>query len=670
MTSRPHVLVLGASGRFGGACAKAFAGAGWRVIAQQRKRAYLPGAVGIETLVTGDAPIAGLLGTLPQIDVVVHAMNPGYTDAAWTEHVPVMMESAIFLAGALGATLMFPGNVYNFGAGMPALLSETTPQCPTTVKGRLRVNVEQRLLEANQESGLRAVVIRAGDFFGSGTGSWLDRVIASKLQRGTFTYPGPLDTATPWAYLPDLAQAFLRVAEQRQQMASFQALHFSGHSLTGRDWLRVLHPLAQTQGWVRPGKTLKTAGLPWPLIRALGLFGGEWASLSDVRYLFETPHALDNAPLQALIGAEPHNLQPWLVDLREPGVVTLYTDRTRVLPATDPFGRQILIGHGAFLELMVIALARQGNSCQVLLWPQGEMPADLSGWDDRPVARLVLSPEPPAKPYTPAAASLFPQILLRRTPKTPFDPSRDITAGTLNTLTEGGSTADVSLGATVDAARLPALRELCWQAGRQELLTPRTMMESQRLMRIGPEEILAHRDGIVLNTPWMRTLNTLGLFDRTQPPARGSAAYDAGMAIYDQNSRTATGFVWLSTAGNSRREQVLAGRAFARLQLKATELGVSRQSLQTQVSIDPSRIQLEEISMRTGAAPDLSAEERERLTAYLRLQLRQRVAEMPQNPAGRAAVIRAAITRVETVSPALDTVSTLFLLAPLGRCGL
>ena len=306
MPSKLHVLVLGASGRLGAACAKAFAGSGWRVIAQQRRRAHLPTAVGIETLVTGDAPVAGLLGTLPRIDVVVHAMNPAYTDAAWTEHVPVMMESAIFLAGALGATLMFPGNVYNFGAGMPALLLETTPQCPTTVKGRLRYSAEQRLLEASRESGLRAVVIRAGDFFGSGTGSWLDRVIASKLHSGTFTYPGPLETATPWAYLPDLAQTFLRVAEQRHQIVGLKTLHFSGHLLTGQDWLRVLQPLAEGQGWVRPGRPLKTAGLPWPLIRALGLFSGKWASLSDVRYLFETPHLLDNTRLHALIGSEPH----------------------------------------------------------------------------------------------------------------------------------------------------------------------------------------------------------------------------------------------------------------------------------------------------------------------------------------------------------------------------
>lgn len=95
----------------------------------------------------------------------------------------------------------------------------------------------------------------------------------------------------------------------------------------------------------------------------------------------------------------------------------------------------------------------------------------------------------------------------------------------------------------------------------------------------------------------------------------------------------------------------------------------SQERVQAQAGIDPSRIQLGEISMRPGTGPDLSAEERERLTAYLRLQLRQRVAELPQNPGGRAAVIRAAITQVETVSPALNMLSTLLLLAPLDRGG-
>lgn len=333
-----------------------------------------------------------------------------------------------------------------------------------------------------------------------------------------------------------------------------------GAAMNRRNFIRVVGGGAIAAATL-PGCSLLSSDYPATSVEA---WAGPGAEVDPRR----------RAVAYAITAPNPHNMQPWLVDLREPGAVTLYTDRARVLPETDPFGRQILIGHGAFLELMVIALAGQGISCRVLLWPQGEMPAELNDWDDRPIARLVLSTETARTPDTTSAALLFPQILLRRTPKTPFDPSREITAVTLKALLDSGSIADVSLGATVDAASLPALRQLCWQAGRQELLTPRTMMESQRLMRVGSEEILQHRDGIVLNTPWMRAVSTLGLFDRTQPPARGSAAYDAGMSLYDNNSRTATGFVWLSTAGNSRREQLLAGRVFVRLQLKATELGV------------------------------------------------------------------------------------------------
>jgi hypothetical protein len=51
----------------------------------------------------------------------------------------------------------------------------------------------------------------------------------------------------------------------------------------------------------------------------------------------------------AILAPNPHNMQPWLVDLRQPKQIDLYCDRTRLLPQTDPFFRQISIGHGAFL---------------------------------------------------------------------------------------------------------------------------------------------------------------------------------------------------------------------------------------------------------------------------------------------------------------------------------
>jgi hypothetical protein len=91
----------------------------------------------------------------------------------------------------------------------------------------------------------------------------------------------------------------------------------------------------------------------------------------------------------AITAPNPHNIQPWLVDLRENGVITLMTDPERILPHTDPLGRQILIGHGAFIELLVIALASQGIGAEVALWPRGELGPALSDWNNRPIARLT-----------------------------------------------------------------------------------------------------------------------------------------------------------------------------------------------------------------------------------------------------------------------------------------
>ncbi|MGE4239432.1 Acg family FMN-binding oxidoreductase [Ramlibacter sp.] len=271
----------------------------------------------------------------------------------------------------------------------------------------------------------------------------------------------------------------------------------------------------------------------------------------------------------AITAPNPHNLQPWIADLRTPGEITLHTDPKRVLPSTDPQGRQILVGHGAFIELLAIALAQQGLRGDVEMWPQGELPAALDAWDARPVARIRLG----ARGDGGAPDPLFAQILRRHTPKVDFDTTKPVSGATLAALLAGAGRG-VRCAGTVDADALPPLRKLCWDSAVVELTTARTVMESVRLTRIGPGEILAHRDGISINSALPRIASALGQFDRSAPPLPGSPGYTQMMARFAGHSRTAMGFVWLSTPGNSRTQQVEAGRAYVRLQLKATELGL------------------------------------------------------------------------------------------------
>ena len=296
------VLILGARGRFGMAAARAFADAGWRVLGQTRPGASVLANAPVEWLDLVLADTSALAAAAQGASVVVHALNPAYTHKAWRAQVGVMMEAAIAVARKLNATLMVPGNIYNFGESMPSVLREDTPQAARTVKGLIRNAMEAQLAR----SGVRGVVIRAGDFFGSGKGTWFDSVIVKDLQKGVFTYPGRKDVATAWAYLPDLARTFVAVAEKRAELKPFEVFHFAGYRLTGQQWLDALDPVARSQGWVRPGAHITFKRLPWALIRASAWLVPTWAALLEMRYLWDTPHALANDKLTALMGTEPH----------------------------------------------------------------------------------------------------------------------------------------------------------------------------------------------------------------------------------------------------------------------------------------------------------------------------------------------------------------------------
>lgn len=86
-------------------------------------------------------------------------------------------------------------------------------------------------------------------------------------------------------------------------------------------------------------------------------------------------------------------------------------------------------------------------------------------------------------------------------------------------------------------------------------------------------------------------------------------------------------------------------------------------------AIDPAKVSIAEVVWRVEARPDVGNDERDALLAQLRHELQQRIQALAAAPQGRSAQIRAAVTRVETVSPALNTVGTLLLIGPLDRGG-
>ena len=299
-TPQRSVLVLGANGRLGEAAVAAFAAAGWRVLAQSRRAPVQPLPAGAQHTGLALQDLPRLAAQAAGVQVVLHALNPVYT--RWAREALPLARQGMDLAQRLGATFMLPGNVYNFGTLMPALLEPGTPQQADTAKGRIRVQMEAEM-QQRAAQGHRSVVLRAGDFFGGGRGAWLDKVVLASLARRKLVYPGPQDVPHAWAYLPDLARAFVAVAS-RTDLPMFSALHFAGHTLTGAQLLAALERAAATLGIV-PAAGWRHGSLPWPLLRAGGLVVPMWRELAEMEYLWRVPHALDGRALQACVGPLP-----------------------------------------------------------------------------------------------------------------------------------------------------------------------------------------------------------------------------------------------------------------------------------------------------------------------------------------------------------------------------
>ncbi|MEL7167002.1 MAG: epimerase [Pseudomonadota bacterium] len=263
-------LILGARGRIGRNAAAAFQAAGWQVAAFNRA--------------TGD-----LAAAMHGAEVVVNAWNPP-DYATWHRDLPRIHRSVIDAARRHDTPVIVPGNVYVFGADVPAPWSEASPHGATNPLGRLRIEMEA----AYRASGVRTILLRGGDFLDTAaSGNWFDRVIAKPLPKGRISYPGPVDVPHAWAYLPDMARAVVALAGMRDDLPRYVDIPFPGYTLTGNDIAEALSDVLHrpVRAARMPWWPLRVAAPVWPMLRGL----------LEMRYLWDTPHALDGALFDSLL---------------------------------------------------------------------------------------------------------------------------------------------------------------------------------------------------------------------------------------------------------------------------------------------------------------------------------------------------------------------------------
>jgi len=304
MKGNNNVLVLGATGGIGGEVARQLAAAGWNVRALRRGGQPTTGRSDGITWIGGDAMNRDeVVAAATGCSVIVHAVNPaGYR--RWGELVLPMIDNTIAAASEVGATIVLPGTVYNYGPDAFPLLSEDSPQHPKTRKGALRVEMEKHLYAATTRE-CRVIIVRAGDFFGPKPGgSWFSQgLVKPKKNVAAISLPGARGVGHQWSYLPDVARTMVQLLEGRNSLPAFAAFHMAGHwDADGRQMAEAIRRVVLRRGGAEP----KLRAFPWWLVKLAAPFVVTFRELLEMRYLWNDPLRMGNARLVATLGHEPH----------------------------------------------------------------------------------------------------------------------------------------------------------------------------------------------------------------------------------------------------------------------------------------------------------------------------------------------------------------------------
>ncbi|HEY5484570.1 MAG TPA: saccharopine dehydrogenase NADP-binding domain-containing protein [Propionibacteriaceae bacterium] len=259
-----------------------------------------------------DATDASALAELADgADVLVNAVNPPYTQ--WDELWPPMAAAFLEAAERSGAALLTIGNLYPYGRPTTAPMTESSPVAPNGHKGQIRARMWHDAEEAHRAGRIRAVELRAADYFGPGVSagmSYLNQyaikpAIASKTAHHIM---GVVDAPHSWTYVPDIGRLAAAIATSDP---------------AGDAWGRVWHvPTTPPKSLTDVAKDAAAiAGVPARpprpysrIIKTVMRVSPLIRELDEMAPAFEAPYVLDSSAAEARFGLAP---TPWRDALEE-----------------------------------------------------------------------------------------------------------------------------------------------------------------------------------------------------------------------------------------------------------------------------------------------------------------------------------------------------------------
>jgi nucleoside-diphosphate-sugar epimerase len=246
------------------------------------------------TLTRGDASdTATLSAAATNADAIYNCANPPYH--RWPLDWPPIHRATIAAAERTGAVLVLMDNLYAFGPTATMPMRELDPLRATGPKGATRATMAKELFAAHTSGRIRATLVRASDFFGPRVRDAVlgERVVPRVIAGKRVSLLGKLDVPHNSSYMPDVAATLVAIATDERAWG--KPWHVP--NAAPKTQHEMVNTLAQAAG-----TEAKVGTVPWPVIRALGMFNPMMRGLLETRYQFDKPFVTNSQLTETTFG--------------------------------------------------------------------------------------------------------------------------------------------------------------------------------------------------------------------------------------------------------------------------------------------------------------------------------------------------------------------------------
>jgi nucleoside-diphosphate-sugar epimerase len=232
-------------------------------------------------------------------DAVFDCMHASrYRADVWRAELPRAERAVLDAAGEAGAVVVFPESLYSFGH-VSAPMTETTPREASFGKPAVRVD----LLRQREQSATPTVSVASSDFYGplARNAHAGERMVPTVLKGRTMWVLGDPDAPHSWTYVPDLAEAMIRAADDEQLWNTF-LLAPTAPAVSQR---QLVTTYAEAAGVTPPA----VHGIPTAALHAIGLLHRDTREMAEMSYQFGKPFTIDSSASEKALDMAPTPLE-------------------------------------------------------------------------------------------------------------------------------------------------------------------------------------------------------------------------------------------------------------------------------------------------------------------------------------------------------------------------